>query len=158
MDAGELVPDEVILGLVREALGDPSAREGAIFDGFPRNVGQASSLGEILSETGRDLDAVVVLDVADDVIVERMTGRRTDPETGAVYHLKYNPPPPEVAGRLVQRPDDRENTVRHRLAVYAAQTEPLIAYYENADVPVYRVDGTRGIGDVQSEILEKLGR
>ncbi len=157
MDAGELVPDELILGLVRHALAEPAAAQGAIFDGFPRNVAQAGSLAEILLDAGRSLDAVVLLDVPDDVIVERMTGRRTDPETGQVYHLKHAPPPPEVAERLVQRPDDVEETVRNRLSVYEAQTEPLIAHYEATGVPVHRVDGTASIDSIQSEILSRLG-
>lgn len=156
MDAGELVPDDVILGLVREALSDESARAGAIFDGFPRNVSQADSLGRILADAGRKLDAVVVLQVPDDVIVERMSGRRTDPETGSVYHLSFNPPPADVAPRVVQRPDDREETVRHRLSVYHEQTAPLIEHYEGSNVPVHTVDGTRPIEEVQGEILKRL--
>jgi adenylate kinase len=157
MDAGELVPDEVILGLVREAIADDSAKSGAIFDGFPRNVAQAENLEKILADAGRKLDAVVVLDVANEVIVERMSGRRTDPETGKVYHVKHNPAPADVTDRLVQRPDDREDTVRHRLDVYAAQTAPLIEHYERSGVPVHRVDGTRPIEEVQTEITSRLG-
>lgn len=158
MDAGELVPDEVILGLVREALQDETARDGAIFDGFPRNVSQAESLEQILADSGRELDAVVVLEVPDEAIIERMSGRRTDPQTGVVYHVKHNPPPADVAERVVQRPDDQEETVRHRLTVYSAQTQPLIAFYENESVPVHRVDGTQPIEKVQREILSRLGR
>ncbi|HET8655042.1 MAG TPA: adenylate kinase [Longimicrobiaceae bacterium] len=158
MDAGELVPDGVILGLVREALAAPEARDGAIFDGFPRNVAQAEALSGILSELGRKLDAVVALEVPADAIVRRMSGRRTDPETGAVYHLVHNPPPQDVAARCVQRPDDREETIRHRLSVYEASTAPLVAFYESAGVPVYRVDGDRPIDEVQTEIMERLGR
>ncbi|MEX0912481.1 MAG: adenylate kinase [Gemmatimonadota bacterium] len=156
MDAGELVPDEVILGLVREALANDSARDGAIFDGFPRNVAQAKSLEQILADQGRSLDAVVVLRVPDDAIVERMSGRRTDPETGQVYHVKHNPPPPDIADRVVQRPDDREETVRHRLAVYTEQTAPLIDHYERSGHDVVRVDGTQPIDRVQVEILNEL--
>jgi adenylate kinase len=155
MDAGELVPDDVILGLVRDCLQD-AGTDGAVFDGFPRNVAQAESLAEILRETGRTLDAVAVLEVPDDVIVQRMSGRRTDPETGEVYHLDHNPPPADVAERVVQRPDDREETVRNRLSVYAAQTAPLIEHYQRSPVPVYRVNGTRGIEEVQRDLLERL--
>lgn len=158
MDAGELVPDEVILGLVRDALADERARDGAIFDGFPRNVSQAESLGRILEEAGRTLDAVVVLEVPDEIIVERMSGRRTDPDTGEVYHVRHNPPPAEIAGRVVQRPDDREETVRHRLGVYSEQTQPLIEHYERSGVPVHRVDGTEPIDRVQASVLSALGR
>jgi adenylate kinase len=158
MDAGELVPDDIILGLVREALADRSARGGAVFDGFPRNAAQAQSLDAILEETGRALDAVVVLDTADEVIVERMSGRRVDPETGEVYHIRYNPPPPDVEHRVIQREDDREATVRHRLAIYADQTRPLIEHYERQGVPVWRVNGAAPIDRVQRSILEALGR
>src|SRR5207237_1105651 len=111
MDAGELVPDAVILGMVRERLEQPDAANGAIFDGYPRNAAQAQSLDEMLRGIGRGIDAVVYLDVDDDAIVRRMSGRRTDPETGLVYHVEHNPPPAEVAPRCVIRPDDVEDTV-----------------------------------------------
>ena len=158
MDAGELVPDDVILGLVREALRGDAARTGAIFDGFPRTVGQAEALQEILTEEGRALNAVVALEVPADAIVERMSGRRTDPATGQVYHVRYNPPPAEVAERVIQRPDDTEATVRHRLQVYEASTAPLVAFYERSGVPVHRVDGNRDIELVQGDFLRELGR
>jgi adenylate kinase len=157
MDAGELVPDDLILGLVREALAQPAAAKGAIFDGFPRNVAQARSLAMILAQQNRALDAVVLLDVPDDVIVERMSGRRTDPQTGQVYHVRYNPPPADIADRVVQRPDDQEETVRNRLRVYAAQTAPLIEHYESEGVPVHRIDGTGPIASIQDAISLRLG-
>lgn len=156
MDAGELVPDDVILGLVREALRADAARTGVIFDGFPRTVGQARALQEILVDAGRALDAVVALEVPADAIVERMSGRRTDPATGEVYHLRYNPPPPAVEDRVIQRPDDSEETVRHRLAVYDAMTAPLVEFYEQVGVPVHRLNGDRPIDVVQAEILAAL--
>lgn len=158
MDAGELVPDDVILGLVHEALQADAARGGAIFDGFPRTVGQAEALQRMLSADHRSLDAVVALEVPADAVVERMSGRRTDPVTGAVYHVRYNPPPPDVADRCVQRPDDLEETVRHRLSVYDAMTAPLVKFYEDAGVPVHRLDGDRAIDEVQSDIRAVLGR
>ena len=158
MDAGELVPDDVILGLVREALGTEAARAGAIFDGFPRTVGQAEALQAILAEAGRSLDAVVALEVPVEAVVERMSGRRTDPVTGDVYHVRHNPPPESVADRVVQRPDDREETVRHRLGVYARQTAPLVEFYERAGVPVHHLNGDRPIETVQAEILGTLQR
>jgi adenylate kinase len=156
MDAGELVPDAVILGLVREAI--RSAPDGAIWDGFPRNVAQAEDLHTIMTEEGSRVDAVVALEVPHDVIVRRMAGRRTDPETGKVYHLENNPPPAEIAERVVQRPDDEEETIRHRLSVYETSTAPLVAFYESRGVPVHRVDGERPIDDVQDEILKRIGR
>jgi len=158
MDAGELVPDAVIFGLVKSALAAPAAEAGAIFDGFPRNVPQAQKLEEILDEMGRTLGAVVVIDVPEEVLVRRMSGRRTDPETGNVYHIEHNPPPAEIAGRVVQRDDDLEETVRHRLQVYRAATEPLISFYESAEVPVYHVRGDRSIDLVREEIVSLVGR
>jgi adenylate kinase len=143
--------------MVRERLSQADAAGGAIFDGYPRNAAQAESLGRMLAELGRSIDAVVSIDVAEEAIVQRMTGRRTDPETGRVYHLVHNPPPAEVQDRLVQRDDDREATVRHRLEVYRTTTEPLVAYYRESGVPLHTVDGDRPIDQVQGEIMELLG-
>lgn len=157
MDAGQLVSDDIVLGLVRERLGSDGAG-GAIFDGYPRNVAQARALDGLLDELGRAIAAVVYIDVDDDDIVRRMSGRRTDPETGVVYHAEHNPPPAEVAHRVVQREDDREETVRHRLEVYRQSTAPLVDYYREAGVPVHTVDGGRAIPEVQAEILALLGR
>ncbi|MBW3572942.1 MAG: adenylate kinase [Gemmatimonadetes bacterium] len=157
MDAGQLVSDEIVLGLVRERLASDAA-EGAVFDGYPRNVAQAESLDGLLGEMGRRINAVVYLEVDDDAIVRRMTGRRTDPETGVVYHVEHNPPPAEVADRVVQREDDREATVRHRLEVYRENTAPLVEHYRRAGVPVHTVDGGGSIDAVQGEILGLLGR
>ena len=157
MDAGQLVSDEIVLGLVRERLAGDAA-EGAIFDGYPRNVAQARALEGLLAEDGRRIDAVVYIDVDDDAIVRRMTGRRTDPETGTVYHVEHNPPPAEIAPRCIQRPDDVEETVRHRLEVYRESTAPLVDHYRQAGVPVHTVDGDAPIDAVQGEILGLLGR
>lgn len=157
MDAGQLVSDEIVLGLVRERLAGDAA-DGAIFDGYPRNVAQARALEGLLAEDGRRIDAVVYIDVDDDSIVRRMTGRRTDPETGTVYHVEHNPPPADVAGRVIQREDDREQTVRHRLEVYRESTAPLVDHYRQAGVPVHTVDGDAPIDAVQGEILGLLGR
>jgi adenylate kinase len=158
MDAGELVPDDVILGLVRDRLARDDASGGAVFDGYPRNAAQAESLDGMLSEVGRGIDAVLYLEVADDAIVRRMSGRRTDPETGVVYHVEHNPPPPGVGERVVQREDDREETVRHRLEVYRENTAPLVDHYRRRGVPVHVVDGDRGIEAVQRDLLGYVGR
>ena len=158
MDAGNLVPDDVILGMVRERLSQGDAGGGAVFDGYPRTVPQAEGLDTMLSGLSRRIDAVVNITVPDDVIVRRMSGRRTDPETGQVYHVEHNPPPADVAGRVVQRADDAEETVRNRLEVYRRQTEPLVAFYRAAGVPVHDVDGDRAIDAVQAEIFQRLGR
>jgi adenylate kinase len=157
MDAGQLVSDDIVLGLVRERLAGDGAR-GAIFDGYPRNVAQARSLDGLLGELGRRIASVVYIDVDDEAIVRRMSGRRTDPETGTVYHVEHNPPPAEIAPRCIQRPDDAEETVRHRLQVYRESTAPLVDHYRQAGVPVHTVDGTRAIPEVQAEILGLLGR
>lgn len=158
MDAGQLVPDDVILGMVRERLSQPDAAGGAIFDGYPRNAAQADSLDRMLAGLGRRIDAVVYLEVDDEAIVRRMSGRRTDPETGVVYHVEHNPPPAEVAPRCVVRPDDVEETVRNRLVVYRESTAPLVEHYRSAGVPVHTVDGGRAIDAVQGEILGVLDR
>ena len=158
MDAGELVPDALILDLVHDALRTPETASGAIFDGFPRTEVQAEALNKMLTELDHRIQGVVVIEVSDEAIVERMGGRRTDSETGEIYHLRFNPPPPEIAGRLIQRGDDREGTVRHRLQVYREATEPLIAFYERAGVPIERIDGDRPIEQVQQDILSRLPR
>ena len=157
MDAGALVPDQVILGMVRERLQAADAAAGAVFDGYPRNAAQAASLDAMLAELGRAIDAVVYLEVDDDAIVRRMSGRRTDPQTGTVYHLEHNPPPAAVAARCVVRPDDAEATVRNRLEVYRASTAPLVEHYRAAGVPVHRLDGDRPIERVQADIQGLLG-
>ena len=151
MSAGELVPDEVTIGLVKERLGEPDVEAGFLFDGFPRTVPQAEALQGALKEAGINLDAVVLLEVPDSLIVERIIGRRSDPETGAIYHLKYNAPPAEITDRLIHRPDDREEAVRNRLAAYHAQTAPLIPFYEGEGV-LRRVDG---VGELD-EVTERL--
>jgi len=158
MDAGALVPDDVILGMVRERLAQDDAKGGAVFDGYPRNAAQAGSLDAMLAGIGRKIDAVIYLEVDDDAIVRRMGGRRTDPETGSVYHVEHNPPPAEVAPRCVIRPDDVEDTVRNRLDVYRKSTAPLVEHYRAAGVPVHTVDGARPIETVQAELLGLLRR
>jgi adenylate kinase len=158
MDSGELVPDEVILGLVRAVLSGPDAELGVIMDGFPRTVAQAEAVDEVFRESGRTLDHVILIDVPEDTIVRRISGRRTDPDTGRVYHVENDPPPAEIAPRIVQRSDDREETVRHRMQVYRAQTEPLLRYYQGTGRSVLRVEGDRPVAEVQDELLSLAGR
>ncbi|MGH7458886.1 MAG: adenylate kinase [Longimicrobiaceae bacterium] len=163
MDAGELVPDKVILGLIREALRQPESERGVILDGYPRNSAQAAQLSELYSELGRILDAVVAIEVPREEIVRRVSGRRSCPECGRVYNVYSDPPVADgvcdsCGGALAQRPDDREETVRRRLTVYREQTEPLIAHYRKSRVPVLEVDGDRPIEEVQEEILSRLPR
>lgn len=159
MDAGELVPDDVILGLVREVMS--RAETGVVFDGFPRTRAQAEGLTRLLADLGRPLDAVVVVDVDDEELVRRIAGRRTCPECGATYNVHHQPP--RVPGvcdacgaELRTRPDDVEETVRRRLAVYREQTAPLIDYYRAGPAPVYVVDGARPVDDVAAELASLL--
>jgi adenylate kinase len=135
MDQGGLVPDEVVVGIVRERLKAPDCREGFILDGFPRTIHQAEELDRVLRELGKEITIVLSLDVDENALMERLCGRRTCPGCGAMYHVKFNPPGAEgkcdkCGGELVQREDDREETIRTRLANYRKSTEPLIGYYK----------------------------
>ncbi len=161
MEAGELVPDDVILGLVREVVGGEAEASGFIFDGFPRTLPQAEALDRLLGDLGRPLDAVVVIDVPDDSIVKRLSGRRTCAECGRVYNIYFEPPRTPgrcdvCGGALTERADDAAETVRRRLEVYREQTEPLIAYYQASATPVHFIDGDRPVDEVQAEMLKVL--
>jgi adenylate kinase len=157
MKAGKLVPDEVVIGLVRERLAMDDVTVGFMLDGFPRTVPQAEALEAALTADGIALDAVLVLDVDDALIVERITGRRTDPETGTIYHLSFSPPPADVAGRLVQRKDDTEEACLKRLASYHAKTAPIIPFYESCGL-VQRIDGVGSPDEVTARITAALDR
>ncbi|WP_306058863.1 adenylate kinase [Natronococcus wangiae] len=144
MDQGELVPDEVVNAIVDEAL---SQADGFVLDGYPRNLEQAEELEDMT-----DLDVVLYLDVGEDELVHRLTGRRMDPETGEIYHVEYNPPEdPEVEARLEQRDDDTEETVKERLRVYRENTEPVIEYYEDEGT-LERVDGEQSPDEVWKDV------
>jgi len=156
MDVGELVPDEIITGVILEAVEGPDARDGFLLDGFPRNLAQADALGEGLERLERGLTAAILIDVPDEEVVRRMSGRRVSVKTGRVYHVEFDPPKHEgrcdVDGsRLVQREDDKPKTVKHRLDVYHEQTAPLIAYYEDRGL-LRRFDGTRSPTEVHDHI------
>ena len=165
MDAGQLVSDDIIIGLVQERLKAPDCAKGYLFDGFPRTIPQA----EAMKKANVAIDYVLEIDVPDRDIVERMSGRRVHPASGRTYHLKFNPP--KAAGKddasgepLVQRDDDREETVKKRLEVYRAQTRPLIEYYmrwaETGDpeAPRYcKIDGTGSVDEITRRALYALG-
>lgn len=162
IDAGELVSDDIILGLVKERISQDDCANGFLLDGFPRTIPQADGLKEI----GIAIDYVLEFDVPDDVIVERMSGRRAHLASGRTYHLVYNPPKEEgkddVTGEpLVVRDDDKEETVRARLNVYHNQTAPLIAYYKKeadaGNTQVVTFDGTQAVEQVSTEIQKVLG-
>ncbi len=162
MDAGQLVPDDVIVGLVKERIAQPDCKNGFLLDGFPRTVAQADAL----KAAGVPIDAVIEIDVPDDVIVERLSGRRVHPASGRTYHIVYNPPKQDgvddITGEpLIQRDDDKPETIRKRLAVYHEQTAPLVDYYrreavQNPALKYIHVDGTQPIDKVEQEILAAL--
>jgi len=164
MDSGALVSDDIIIGLVKERITQPDCANGFLFDGFPRTIPQADAM----KAAGVKLDYVLEIDVPPEAIVERMTGRRSHPASGRTYHVKFNPPKSEgkddLTGEpLVQRDDDKEETVKKRLEVYAAQTRPLVDYYASwakadpANAPKYRaIKGTGSVEEITARVLEAL--
>ena len=158
MNKGELVADSLILKMMRYRLQDNDCKNGFILDGFPRTIVQAEGLDGLLKEINQELDFVIVINVDDNEIVERMGGRRTHPESGRVYHIKYNPPKNEgkddlTNEDLIIREDDKEETVRNRLTVYHKQTKPLIEYYSNQ---VLEIDGSESIESVKTNIIKNI--
>jgi adenylate kinase len=162
MSAGELVPDDLIIALVRERIAEPDCEKGFLLDGFPRTIPQA----EALEQAGVPIDHVIEIDVADEEIVRRLSGRRVHEPSGRVYHVEFSPPKQEgvddVTGEpLVQRVDDREETVRKRLEVYHQQTRPLVDFYrgragENEALAYAHVPGTGSVDDIRSRVLQAL--
>lgn len=164
MDEGGLVSDEIIMGMVKERISEPDCENGFLFDGFPRTLAQADAL----KEAGVPIDAVVEIDVADEEIIKRMAGRRVHLASGRTYHVEFNPPKEagkddETGDALIQRDDDKEETVRARLKVYHEQTEPLIAYYSawaekgGDDAPRYiKVNGIGEVGEIRDKIITGL--
>lgn len=161
MDRGELVPDEIIIGMVEELLSGMDPESGVVFDGFPRTVPQAEALGEVLDRLGRKVDRVLLLQAPDDVLVKRVAGRRSCPGCGSVYNIHFNPPEQDgicdrCGENLTHRADDTPETVRNRLQVYRRQTEPLVSFYEGAGVAIRAVNGDQSVDDVQSELVAAL--
>ena len=150
IDAGLLVPDDIIIGLIVARLQHADASSGVLFDGYPRTIPQAEALSEVA-----EVSAVISIEVSDDAIVERIVGRRMDPETGEIYHISFNPPPPEVSGRLLQREDDTEQTVRKRLSAYHEQTAPLAEWYAQLGLLI-SINGNDPIDEVGMAIEEAL--
>ena len=162
MDEGKLVSDDIIIGLVKERIAEDDCKDGFLLDGFPRTIPQADAM----KEAGIKVDHVIEFDVPDDVIVERMGGRRVHPASGRVYHVVYNPPKQadkddETGEDLIVRDDDKEETVRKRLGVYHEQTKPLVNYYQNeaeqGNCEYHRLDGTRPVDEVSQELASVLG-
>ncbi len=157
MDAGALVPDQIIIEMIQEELKKPELKNGYILDGFPRTVPQAEALGELLKNMGQKLDTVLVLEVPKDDLVKRLTGRRTCRRTGKTFHMVFNPPPENHDYDLYQREDDKEEAVLNRLNVYENQTKPLIEYYGKLDM-VDRIDGSGKINEIYSHIKSALDK
>ena len=161
MEAGELVPDQLILGLVREHLAPVPVDAHVLFDGFPRTTAQADGLDEVLEQSGRRVDLVVLFEAPDETIVKRLGGRRSCPQCGAVYNVYFNPPAVEghcdrCGSPLQQRPDDVPATIQRRLEVYRDQTAPLVSFYENAGVAFERIRADRPVDEVYADFKQSV--
>jgi len=156
MKSGGLVTDDLVIPIVVERLQQPDCAQGFILDGFPRTRPQAEALDVALKAAGVALDAVAVIEVPDEFIVERITGRRQDPVTNTIYHMKFNPPPAEIAARIVQRSDDTEEACRARLKKYHSETTPIVPFYE-AQGLLRRVDGVGDPKEITQRLFAALG-
>lgn len=155
MKGGNLVPDEVVIGMVIERIAKSDCEKGFMLDGFPRTQAQAAALDAELTKASVKLDVVLFIEVPDELIVERITGRRSDPDTGTIYHLTFNPPPADVADRVVQRKDDTEVACIARLEKYHSETAPIIPFYEEKGL-IRRVDGNAAPDEVTARIKAVL--
>jgi adenylate kinase len=160
MDRGDLVPDDLICGVIMERVDSNEAADGFLLDGFPRTVGQADILSSALEKRGRHLTAALLIDVEDDEVIRRLTGRRICTKNGHLYHVEFDPPKNEDVcdqdgSRLIQRDDDKPETVKHRLDVYHDQTQPLVERYEQEGI-LRRFDGKRSPGEVHDHIRATL--
>lgn len=161
MDAGELVPDGLILDLVREHLAGIDGGRHVVFDGFPRTTAQADGLASVLTGLGRSVDLVVLFEAPDETLVQRLSGRRSCPDCGAVYNTFFSPPATEgkcdrCGGSLVHRSDDHPETVQRRLEVYQEQTAPLVAYYEGSSAAFERIRADRPVNEVYADFRALL--
>lgn len=155
MKAGQLVPDDVVIAMVIERIGMDDCQKGFMLDGFPRTRPQAEALDAEMARAGFSLDCVLLIEVPDEFIVERITGRRSDPDTGAIYHMTFNPPPADVMPRLVQRKDDTEDACTQRLKKYHSETAPIVPFYEERNI-LSRVDGCGTPDEVTTRIVKAL--
>jgi adenylate kinase len=156
MDAGDLVPDEVLIGIIAERIGSPEAGDGFILDGFPRTLPQAEALDEKLKELGRALTAAILIDVAEEEVIRRLGGRRTCKENGHVFHIEFDPPKKEgvcdvCGGELIVRDDDKPDVIKHRLEQYEEKTAPLVDYYEKQGF-LHEVEGAKDPDEVEQQI------
>lgn len=161
MDKGELVPDAIVIDMILERIGQPDCQGGVLFDGFPRTKEQAVALEKALADQGTGIDTVIYLNVPDEVLIKRVSGRITHKETGAVYNRYFNPPRDEVGNdisddpQFYQRPDDNEETVKKRLEVYHSQTAPLIAYYQQQGY-LHEINGNQDMQAVEQSLLKAI--
>ncbi|MCG7338310.1 adenylate kinase [Staphylococcus gallinarum] len=160
MDRGELVPDEVTVGIVKERISEDDAKKGFLLDGFPRTIEQAEALSEIMQELDRKIDAVINIEVPEEELMNRLTGRRICEKCGTTYHLVFNPPKVEGicdldGGKLYQREDDNPETVANRLNVNVKQSKPILEFYDNKDV-LKNIDGSRDINVVTEDVINIL--
>ena len=155
MNRGELVPDEVVIGMAIERISQSDAKSGFMLDGFPRTRPQAEALETALEKANIKLDAVILIEVDDSLIIERITGRRTDPETGEIYHMTFNPPPTNIVERLIQRKDDTADACAARLVKYHSDTAPIIPFYEQRKLLI-RVDGLGSPDDVTKRMIDAI--
>ena len=161
MEAGQLVSDEIVLGILRDRVAQPDAAQGFILDGFPRNLAQAEALEGVLAELGQPLDAAILMDLDHAILLKRLTGRRSCTKCGRVYNVHFLPPPADgrceaCGGELVQRSDDREETIGRRLEVYRAETAPLVEYYRRLG-KLQTVDADGEFAEVYARLKAALG-
>ncbi|KAB2218651.1 adenylate kinase [Staphylococcus epidermidis] len=160
MDRGELVPDEVTVGIVKERISEDDAKKGFLLDGFPRTIDQAESLSQIMSELDREIDAVINIEVPEEELMNRLTGRRICEKCGTTYHLVFNPPKVDGicdidGGKLYQREDDNPETVSNRLSVNVKQSKPILEYYNYKGV-LKNIDGSKDIDEVTNDVIDIL--
>jgi adenylate kinase len=156
MDRGDLVPDDVICGVIMERIDKPEAEDGFLLDGFPRTKGQAETLEKALATRDRSLTAALLIDADDDTVIKRLSGRRVCSKNGHLYHVDFDPPKNEGVcdqdgSKLIQRDDDKPDTIKHRLSVYHDQTQPLVEHYEDQGI-LKRFDGSRAPGEVHDHV------
>lgn len=156
MKAGQLVPDDVVIGMILERIAEADCAKGFMLDGFPRTIPQAEALDRAMTAAGVTLDVVLLFEVPDALIVERGVGRRNDPVTGRIYHVRFDPPPADVVDRLVHRKDDHEEAINQRLRYYHDWTAPIMPFYEGKGL-LRRVDGVGTPDDVATRVTTALG-
>lgn len=157
MKSGQLVPDEVVIGMILERIAKADCASGFMLDGFPRTLPQAEALDEAMRKAGVTLEAVVLIEIPDQMVIDRLSGRRTDPVTGTIYHMIFNPPPADIIPRLVQRKDDTVEAAVTRVAKYHSETAPVVPFYDGKGI-VKRVDGVGTPDEITARITAVLAR